>query len=100
MESQTKIEKGESYWQKVLDRMLWQENITKADFDEVQQDDWIWDNTTGDPATSDFLMELYEKYRYEKVEWEAKDIGNAIEYVLTDKIGHSLLFDSTEILKF
>lgn len=93
-------ETGETYWQKAFDRMLWQENITKADFDEVQQDDWIWDNSTGDPATTDFLMELYTKFKNEKVEWVAQDIGNVIEYTLTDKKGHEISFDSTEMLKF
>lgn len=97
---ESKKQSGKSNWQTVLNRMLWQDKVTKADFDEVQQDDWIWDDSTGEVATTEFLMDLYTKFKNEKVEWEAEDLTNAIAYTIKDKKGHSISFDSTEELKF
>lgn len=101
-ESYGQTEEGTTNWQKLFDTLLEVDNgkATKADFEEVQENDWIWDKSTGDPATSDFLMELYTKFKNEKVEWVAKDIRNAIAYVVKDSKGHSLSFDSTEMLEF
>lgn len=99
---EAKKESGSSTWGVVFERMLDVDGgkITEADFDEVQHDDWIWDDATGDVAETKFLMELYTEFKDEKVKWEAEDITNAIAYKISDKKGHAISFDAMEMIKF
>lgn len=89
--------KGESTWKKVFDILLDLDELHPAQkeyFDEVQEDDWIWDGMTGEVAEVDLLYKLYKNSGDVKVYWEYNPNDN--EYIVSDDDDNSIYFMVTK----